>query len=55
MIALDQSGITTGNCTWSYTNKHGNWVAYFDWNFNPLGDQGTIPYSFLDYCFVTVL
>jgi len=29
----------TGNCTWSYTNKHGSWVAFFSWFVEPFGNE----------------
>jgi hypothetical protein len=28
-----------GNCTFQYTNTHGNWTAFFDWEWAPLSSQ----------------
>lgn len=32
---------TMGNCTFEYTNANGNWVAFFDWTYAPIGDEIT--------------
>jgi hypothetical protein len=30
-------GTGSGNCTWKYTNKHGEWILFADWTFSFLG------------------
>jgi len=32
-------GTSTGNCTWQFTAPHGDYIAYVDWNYNPLGNK----------------
>ena len=33
------SNPTIGNCTFHYTNKHGRWTAFVDWDFATLGER----------------
>jgi hypothetical protein len=35
----ETSSGTTGNCTWSYANSNGKWVAFLDWFVQPFGDN----------------
>ena len=39
VMELADNKETQGNCTYQYTNSHGTWTAFFDWQYQTLGDK----------------
>lgn len=37
VLNLSDDKETQGNCTYQYTNSHGTWTAFFDWEYQTLG------------------
>ncbi len=38
-MTLNWKSSTTGNCTWEYSNSHGKWEFYWNWQIQEFGDQ----------------